>query len=310
MRGIPKIIAILLFCVFIAGVPGAVSAQDTEEYFSETGHFVRGAFLSFYHSTPDSLLLFGYPISEENPGKYGKTIQYFQRARFELGSDGIVQLAPLGEIQYQPGAPVAEVNTSSPACRRFPATGFSVCYSFLRFYDKYDGAKYFGDPISDVEMQDGRYVQYFQNARFEWRPDARDGEVVGLTFLGQIEYDRLGTAETPLGAGFGAPLPSVQLQANTFVSQALIANGSSQSLYVIVQDQAYKPVPGAMVSVSVYFPDGSQYDVRAPETSADGISKLSFDVNGMPQKEVVRVEVTVTYGSSSTQARTWFRIWW
>ncbi len=310
MRGIPRYIAVLLICFLIAGIPGAVSAQDVEEYFPETGHFVRGAFLSFYHSTTDSLLLFGYPISEEMPGKYGQTMQYFQRARFELSSDGTVQLAPLGEIQYKPGGLVAELSTNSPACRRFPATGYSVCYSFLRFYDKYDGATFFGDPISDVEIWDNRYVQYFQNARFEWRPEARDGETVGLTFLGQIEYDRMGTVAASPREGFGAPLPAIQLQANAFVSQALLANGSSQTLYVIVQDQAYKPVEDVMVSVSVYFPDGSQYDVRAPSTSADGISKLSFEVSGMPQKEVVRVEVSAAYGSSSAHARTWFRIWW
>ncbi len=311
MRGISRYFAILLMCLLIAGVPGAVSAQSsTEEYFPETGHFVRGDFLSFYHSTPDSLLLFGYPISEEMPGKSGQTVQYFQRARFELASDGGVQLAPLGEIQYEPGAPVAEVNTSSPACRLFPETGYAACYSFLRFYDKYDGAKYFGSPISNVEIRDGRYVQYYQKARFEWRPDARDGETVGLTPLGQIQYDQLAAGATTPYDVFNSPLPMVQLQANAFVEHALIANGSTQTLYVIVQDQAYSPVEGAMVSVSVYFPDGSQYDVRAPATDLNGISKLSFEVSNMPEKEVVRVEVSTTYGSSSASARTWFRIWW
>ncbi len=310
MRGFHRIFAILLACFLIAGLPGAVSAQDKEEYFSETGHFVRGAFLSFYHSAPDSLLLFGYPISEEMPDKLGQTVQYFQRARFEQGSDGKVQLAPLGEIQYKSGGLVAPLNTNSSACRRFPATGYSVCYSFLRFYDKYSGVEYFGNPISDVEIHDNRYVQYFEKARFEWRPEARDGETVGLTFLGQMEYDRLGTLESAPVDGFGSPLPTVQLQANAFVSQALLPNNSTQTLYVIVQDQAYKPVEGVMVSVSVYFPDGSQYDVRAPVTNADGISKLSFEVSGMPQKEVVRVEVSATYGGSSAHARSWFRIWW
>ncbi len=310
MRGISRFIAVLLAFIIIASIPGVVSAQDKEEYFPETGHFVRGAFLSFYHSTPDSLLLFGYPISEEMPGKYGQTVQYFQRARFDLDSDGTVQPAALGEMQYEPGAPVAELNTNSPACRLFPDTGYSACYSFIRFYDKYEGARYFGSPISDVEIRDGRYVQYYQKARFEWRPDARDGETVGLTPLGQIEYDQLGSLDTSAYEGFNSPLPMVQLQANAFVEQALMANDSTQSLYVIVQDQAFKPVEGAMVSVSVYFPDGSQYDVRAPSTNKNGFSELSFEVSGMPEKEVVRVEASVTYGSSSAQARTWFRIWW
>lgn len=301
----------MLFCILFAVNTGVVAAQNDEQYFPETDHFVRGAFLTLYHSTEDPLLLFGYPISDELTGADGQTVQYFQRALFERDTAGQVRLAPLGMMQYGAEAPVAALNTNSPACRRFSATGYSVCYSFLRFYDAYDGAKFFGSPISEVEQRDGRYVQYFENARFEWRPESKDGEVVGLTHLGSIEYDRRGNVDRPSQrGGREVPAASFQLQANAFVSQALLSNGSTQNLYVIVQDQTFKPVEDAMVSVSVYFPDGSQYDVRAPVTNANGVSVLSFQVSGMPIKEVVRAEARIDYGSSSVLTRTWFRIWW
>ncbi|MDZ4158846.1 MAG: hypothetical protein U1B80_03560 [Anaerolineaceae bacterium] len=116
----------------------------------------------------------------------------------------------------------------------------------------------------------------------------------------------------------------VEIQAHAFVSRALMPVNERQTLFVIVQDQNYAgasryyagasryyhPVEGAMVSVSVAFPDGSQYDVRAPQTDADGISRLEFLVGEMPLREVAQVKVDVMYQGSNTSAATWFRIWW
>ena len=52
-----------------------------QRYFPETGHIVSGAFLRFFN-TRGGLDIFGYPVSEiveEN----GRSVQYFQRSRFE-----------------------------------------------------------------------------------------------------------------------------------------------------------------------------------------------------------------------------------
>ncbi|MCY4436099.1 MAG: hypothetical protein OXE05_02040 [Chloroflexi bacterium] len=63
--------------------PKAIPVPTTENqrYFPETGHVVSGTFLRFYNSR-GGLDIFGYPISEviqEN----GRSVQYFQRSRFE-----------------------------------------------------------------------------------------------------------------------------------------------------------------------------------------------------------------------------------
>ncbi len=100
------------------------------------------------------------------------------------------------------------------------------------------------------------------------------------------------------------------IQAHAFVSRALIPANHTQTLFVIVQDKNLTAVAGAMVSVSVIYPDGSRYDVRAPQTDANGISRLDFLVGKMPVKEVVRVEVEVDFQGNQTQAATWFRMWW
>ncbi len=63
-------------------------------YFPETGHTLNGAFKQFWQSR-GSLGIFGYPISEEIEDG-GTTVQYFERARFEMTAQGRVQLGHLG----------------------------------------------------------------------------------------------------------------------------------------------------------------------------------------------------------------------
>jgi Peptidase family M23 len=69
-------------------------------YFTATGHNVGGAFLHYWQ-TNGGLNRFGYPISEPAQDQSGRTVQYFERARFDsfpelavTGDDVLV--APLG----------------------------------------------------------------------------------------------------------------------------------------------------------------------------------------------------------------------
>lgn len=59
-------------------------------FFPQSGHSLRGAFLTFWREH-GSELVFGYPISEEyneqtliHGQPYTRTVQYFERARFEF----------------------------------------------------------------------------------------------------------------------------------------------------------------------------------------------------------------------------------
>ena len=63
-------------------------------YFAQTQHTLGGAFASYWNSR-GGIAIFGYPISQEIQ-ENGMTVQYFERARFELGSHGRVQLGQLG----------------------------------------------------------------------------------------------------------------------------------------------------------------------------------------------------------------------
>jgi hypothetical protein len=81
------------------GVAAPTAAADVPWYFAETGHLIARDFRSYWRSRGE-LALFGLPIGEavtEN----GRTVQYFERARFELhpelaGTAYVVQLGHLG----------------------------------------------------------------------------------------------------------------------------------------------------------------------------------------------------------------------
>ena len=264
------------------------------------------------------MLLFGYPITDEfiDSTDQIKT-QYFQRARFDLvdGPSGqTVQLAPLGVYSHETGAPTAPFSTNSPTCRAFDATGKSVCYAFLQFYDEYKGSKYFGNPISDAEIRDDRIVQYFERARMEWIPEMPEGQRVVLTKLGILYYDsHVGNPILLEPVQSNIPeqsLPMVTLQAHAFVTQALIPADGTQVLYIITQDQNFAPVPGALASVTVTLPNGQKLVYHTALTNADGVTQLAFSLKDIPVKDIVQVEVNTEYMGMQAQTSTWFRIWW
>src|SRR5215211_5082196 len=133
MKRVIQRIAIVFLILIVTLVSwGPVRAQSAAGlYFPETGHNVKGNFLTYYKSVPDPKLLFGYPITEQITSKDGKTVQYFQRARFELttNSSAQVQLTALGESLYKSGSQQLKINNSS-GCETF-TTGFDVCFAFL-----------------------------------------------------------------------------------------------------------------------------------------------------------------------------------
>src|SRR5512143_3300020 len=136
MKAIWRLATPFLILTLLLTQWGTASAQSADvQYFPETGHNVRGDFLRFYKSVRDPKLVFGYPITEQITSKDGKTVQYFQRARFELRANlpenQRVQLTPLGQSTYKQADQLKLNNTAG--CDAFP-TGYSVCFAFLDFF--------------------------------------------------------------------------------------------------------------------------------------------------------------------------------
>ncbi len=157
--------------------------QMDQRYFPETGHIVKGLFLSFFdnYGGPE---IFGNPISEEFMINE-VLVQYFQRVRMEIYPHypDWVYLGNLG-TEWLDKNPLYLPEPSTPRGRYFPATGHNVKEAFLDFFDHHGGLEVFGNPISEEFEGDGVVQQYFERARFEWHPEKPVGERVQLGPLG------------------------------------------------------------------------------------------------------------------------------
>jgi hypothetical protein len=301
------ILAILILAA-AASRPLRVFSQDSGDiYVEETGHWIRGEFARVYRGASDPLVVFGYPVTDGMADTLagGGQGQYFQKVRLDL-FNGRVVLAPLGQQLYEPGVPTVAASRIG-SCRHFSQTGFSVCSSFLDFYERYNGEIYFGSPISGVEEKDGRLVQNFQFVRMEWRPEMPSGQRVGLSDLGLV-YMRLQGVEG--ASGLDTILAPMHARVNAFVSRPLAPVGGGQKLSVIVQDQHFQPISGVMLEAQVFWPGAEVQTINLDPTNADGISQLEFSVLDSPLRQVVLVRVKAYPGGEKVEASTWFRVWW
>ncbi len=311
-RTISFIVAICL----LSASWGSVNAQTqtTSKYFSETGHNVKGDFFKYYNGNPNSTFLYGYPLTEEFTSKDGKTVQYFQRARFELRSDmpegQRVQLTPLGQLTFTTTGPLS-VNNSF-ACRLYTETGFSVCFAFLEFFDQYGGAGQFGYPISNFEYHENKIVQYFQKARLEWQPWKNEGQRVAVSDLGRIYFDKLGEDPgllAPAKPIDNSPQVTTSLQVRAFAWKAVTLATDTQLIFVIVQDQNLQPVANASCTGIVHWPDGRNETANIT-TNSNGVGIVSLSFVNQPYGSLIYTNVSCTSNGLSAKTETSFRIWY
>jgi hypothetical protein len=301
---------ILLLILTLLGLPlERVHAQSSgsEQYFPETGHTVKGDFLNFYRSIADPGLIYGLPITEQFTSRDGKIVQYFERARLEL--NGTVRLTPLGQDTYEPGSPFGFNNPA--ACRSFQ-TSYLVCFAFLDFYLLHGGETQFGKPISSFEIHENLIVQYFENARFEWRADRPDGQRVVVTDLGRLYFNRFGEDQAQLRSIYpqNATISStLSIHAQAFVKHAITQPGGQQSVYVVVQSQANQPVAGANGMATVRFADNHTEEYFF-STNSSGLGSFTFNFENQAAGTLVPVDIIVTYQGLAARTTTSFRIWY
>lgn len=306
-----RFVTLFLLLILLLAPLGDVKAQASEDihYFPETGHHVKGKFLRFYNRAVNPELVFGYPITEQFTSTDGKTVQYFQRARFELDEESI-QLTPLGRALYPSGSQKLDINNPA-ACRSF-RTGYSVCFAFLDFYQVNNGEILFGDPISTFEFHENLIVQYFEKARFEWRADKPEGQRVVLSDLGRLYFDRL--AENPVHLRSLRPLdatisPILSISARAFVGNAITVSSGQQTVHIIVQSQTHQPVQNATGKATVRFSDHRSEDYFF-STNPSGLGSVSFDFNNQIQGELIQIDILVTYQGLSAKTTTSYRVWY
>ncbi len=159
------------------------STPDPDVVQFANGHTVRGAFRRFWQAT-DGATYFGAPLTAAH-WVDGRTVQYFERARFELDLDGAVQLAPLGahELARQGDQPEAAQARSS--CEFVAATRHNVCGGLRELWERAQNVV--GAPLTEAVRQDSVLVQYFERARLE-QPR---GQAARLANLGDAALSRV-----------------------------------------------------------------------------------------------------------------------
>ena len=313
MKAIWQLAVLFLVLTILLTPWGSASAQSADvQYFPETGHHVKRDFLQFYKSVTDPRLVFGYPITEQMTSRDGKTVQYFQRARFELRKDmpenQRVQLTSVGQALYQSANQLKLGNTAG--CDLFP-TGYSVCFAFLDFYKANGGTAHFGNPISPFEFHENLIVQYFEKARFEWRADRPEDQRVVLSDLGRLYFEQLGEDPAqlkpvkPLDATIN-PILSIKIRA--FVLKPLTQPTGQQTVYVIAQSQTLQAVSNATGKATVSWPDGRTEEYFFT-TNSSGLGTVTFNFVDQKHGELVPIDVVVVYQGLAGTTRTSFRIW-
>jgi hypothetical protein len=203
---------VLLTVILLAAMAPASTQAQSKIYFPQTGHFVGGAFRSYWERN-GGLEIFGYPISPEfYQNRDGRVAQYFERARMELdvvNGRAIVSLGLVGRDYLaatgQGFPPVAPVR--APGLRYFPETGHTLRGEFRNFWERRGGVAIFGFPVSEELVQrldDGRnyLVQYFERGRFELI-----GSRVRLSTLGSLLVPCQLRPGFPVSSPPGGPVP-------------------------------------------------------------------------------------------------------
>jgi len=304
-----RFIASVLALLILLAPWGTAQAQSADIlYFPETGHYVKGAFLQFYNAAKDPKLVYGYPITEQIVARDGKTVQYFQRARFELSPENRVQLTPLGTLTYKQQSPMS-INANN-GCESYP-TGYNVCFTFLDFYKANGGQNQFGNPISPFESADGLIVQYFEGARFEWQANRGTEKWVVISDLGRLYFDQQKEDSAhlrpvqPLDATIK---PVLSLKSRAFVLKAVTLKDGSQTIYVIVQDQTSLAIENASVRAVVHFANDQAQEFTFT-TNAQGIGQVTFNFSDQKPGELVMIDISVNYQGVKGFTATSFRVW-
>jgi hypothetical protein len=197
--------------------PSTVS-QGTQRYFSQTAHFLRGAFLTYWQ-THGATPVLGLPITEPIV-EDGLAVQYLERARLEYHPEiadprGRVLLTRLGVIMSEVrGLQFTSIplGGDTPTSVYFPQTGHNLANAFLSYWQRNGGLAVFGYPISEefveISPTDGQpyTVQYFERNRFEWHPERSPQFNVQLGLLG-VEYAKYENLDPLARVMLPAPLP-------------------------------------------------------------------------------------------------------
>jgi hypothetical protein len=142
------------------------------------------------------LAVFGLPLTEAITLPNGIVVQYFERARLEwhpeLRGTPFEVLLGLLAVELGYGQPAVPAPTAPAEVRwYYPSTGHLIVQPFRSYWQSRNGLAIFGLPITEVLIENGRQVQYFERARLELHPElAGTPYEVQIGHLGVLSLER------------------------------------------------------------------------------------------------------------------------
>ena len=299
--------------------PNASASSDGGRYFPETGHSLDPVFEPFFDGH-GAVTILGHPITESYVDPYsGFLLQYFENARLEVGPDTQgelgVRLTELGVLLGGWDLPL-EVERfpigNNPGCRYYAESGHQVCHAFLDYYESHGGQAVFGLPITELRFENGRMVQYYQDFRLDWYPEAQDGERIRVASLGADHFDLMGyplSLLEPIVPGDLEDYPVLDIRLSSSVLKPLIGTDETQQVYLVVSDQNRQPVAGAAALLTITTPDGIQFRMM-PITDGSGVTQIDIPLQGSLPGSRIALEYTVVFEDLSALTRDSFYIWY
>ncbi|MFB0545596.1 MAG: hypothetical protein ACETWB_01680 [Anaerolineae bacterium] len=317
-------VAIACLLAFLATYGGGAQTPEVR-YFPQTGHNVRGEFLKFFE-TWGGVELFGYPLTEEFI-KDGVRVQCFQKVRMEWHPQNPkpyqVELGLLGELlgYRQPPIPSSEIPPADDPLRRYyPETGHTVSFAFLKYFDEHGGLDIFGYPITELLVEQGIIVQYFQRAGMEWHEDDPSSPVQ-LTPLGELYIQKIGLDPSLLepvqiqAMPTSTPLTTPQREAPELnimasVKYAITGRGSDEQIvYVYVTDEEGQNVEGVEVRLIARYPTEDRH-FAPPPTDAHGYTQHTFPIGDPLPGYIIVIDAIASYEGQAAATQTFFLPWW
>ncbi|MEO8287396.1 MAG: hypothetical protein ABI670_13305 [Chloroflexota bacterium] len=249
----------------IAGEPAIPASAEVSEgrqrYFTQTAHFLRGAFLEYWE-THGATPVLGLPITEPIV-EDGLAVQYLERVRLEYhpeltgNAQNKVLLTRLGvTLAEQRGLSFTSIiaGNNTPTSVFFTETGHNLANAFLSYWQRNGGLAVFGYPISEefVETNAGNgqqyTVQYFERNRFEWHPELPAAFNIQLGLLG-VEYARTNGLDPVARIMLPSPLPATD--AADLSDDPLLVENVDTDLLPAVQalgrTEQFRWVPGILI---------------------------------------------------------------
>jgi hypothetical protein len=163
-------------------------------FFKETDTYVFAPFAEYWAKN-GGLSIFGYPITPDFE-QGNSRVQWFERARFEVPTTATsAQQVTLGLLGLDARNKIVDPPLASPPApdrRFFAETGHSLGGAFRAYWEARGGIAIFGLPITEEIVENGRTVQYFERARFEFHPESPPDQQVQLGQIGRQQWEKSG----------------------------------------------------------------------------------------------------------------------